>query len=155
MILKWMLSFHVAFWEVICSEVLSTGRLQPLSRKPRSWWVILGRPSSWGQVEFSEFAKKCDFRRSKVHPLLSSPLPLPVIKLVVFTTSIKNFPTQLPQTMGWKAVSTMKTSCWVHLDCFAVSNPHLSSKVQLNHELCNFTAGSSTNIVESEKTYNI
>lgn len=45
----------------------------------------------------------------------------------------------------------MKTSCWVHLDCFAVSNPHLSSKVQLNHELCNFTAGSSTNIVESEK----
>lgn len=49
----------------------------------------------------------------------------------------------------------MKTSCWVHLDCFAVSNPLLSSKVQLNHELCNFTAGSSTNRVESEKTYNI
>lgn len=49
----------------------------------------------------------------------------------------------------------MKTLSWVHLDCFAVSNPRLSSKVQLNHELCDFTAGRSTNILAVKKTCNI
>lgn len=75
-----------------------TGWLQALAHKSWSWWLVLGRPSQWGQVEFSELAKKpdLDFLRC-----IYSPPLLPVVKLVVFfTTSIKNFPTQLPQTMG-------------------------------------------------------
>lgn len=74
-----------------------TGRLQALAHKSWSWWLVLGRPSPWGQVEFSELAKRPDLDSPRCIYL---PPLLPVVKLVVFTTSIKNFPTQLPQTIG-------------------------------------------------------
>lgn len=80
-----------------CLAVSGTGWLQALAHKSQSWWLVLGRPSQWGQVKFSELAKKADLDSPRY---IYSPPLLPVVKLVVFTTSIKNFPTQLPQTMG-------------------------------------------------------
>lgn len=70
--------FYIGVEKSLCSAAPRTGRLQPLAHKSPSWWLVLERPSSWGQVEFSELAKKRDFRLSQgasthllSHPLLN------------------------------------------------------------------------------------
>lgn len=65
--------FYIGVEKSPCSAASNTGRLQPVALRSQSWWLVLEGPCSWGQVEFSELAKKRDFRLSKVHLLTSSP----------------------------------------------------------------------------------